>query len=226
MLRIVSIVSAALLATGAAFAQASPAASPEPFKLESEPNADGATLVKVLQPEGAQLKIFEGRKSVHEDDIPTTYRATPDIFYRLVVQTKDGRSWEKKLSFARATTSSLTVVLPAATEEHNHAHHEAPPASPLPQAMSEKDFNALKADINHEDFEHGKMNALQAAASTAYFNTSQVGQLIDVFDFSAAKVKVIELTHGHLMDQQNAYQLLTHLQFESDKRKAKAILGL
>jgi hypothetical protein len=172
------------------------------------------------------LAVWDGKRRIHEDDIPTSFNAAPDIFYRFVVRLSDGRVWEKKLSVKRGQTSTLSVLMDApavAEEEHHRRHHDDAP--PPPQAMSADDFSALKAAIMREDFEPQKMTVLQTAVTSAWFTISQVGELVDMFNFTSGKTKVVEVTRARILDMNNASQIYTHFDFESDKKRVRAILG-
>ncbi|MBI5549662.1 MAG: DUF4476 domain-containing protein [Deltaproteobacteria bacterium] len=229
--------------TTAAVGMAIPA---ESYKLVYEKNPDGATLMKVLSPEGAQLQVWNGKRLVHEDDVPTTFNAAPDTFYRFLIKLADGRVWEKKLSAKRRSTGSLSLIVPEPPpqvivredrddrrdrhdrhdrHDRERHHHDRPLPPPGPIAMADGDFAALKSAISSESFENQKMSVLQTAATSAHFTVSQVGQLVDLMDFSSGKVQVVEVTRPRILDLQNAFHLYSHFDFEGDKAKVRKILG-
>ncbi|HEY3449282.1 MAG TPA: DUF4476 domain-containing protein [Myxococcales bacterium] len=219
---------------------AAAAAAPIPaesYRLEFENNAEGATVMKVVSPEGARVDVWNGKQMVHQDDIPTSFAAAPDTFYRFVIRLPDGRVWEKKLSAKRRSTGTLALLVPAVQaqvvvveqerEERHHRHHEDDrgPAPMGPMPMPEPDFSSLKSAIAGEAFEDGKLSVLGTAAGATYFTVGQVGQLVDLFTFSDGKVKVVSLTQPRILDLQNAFQLYGHFTFDADKKKVKRILG-
>ncbi len=142
---------------------------------------------------------------------------------------------------------SLTVQVPNGQmvveerREERHRHHSeevavaapavyvAPPTpQPVyaaPQGMPEPDFAGMVQAIESEGFEDGKLNVLQTAAGSAWFTVEQVGRLVDLFPSSNGKVKVVETCKPHLVDGQNGFQLYSHFNFESDKKKVRGILG-
>ncbi|MGC4122362.1 MAG: DUF4476 domain-containing protein [Myxococcales bacterium] len=216
----------------------------ESYRLDFEKNADGATVMKVVSPEGARLDVWNGKQMVHNDDIPTTFNANPDTFYRFVIRLPDGRVWEKKLQAKRRSTGTLSLLVSAPAvvmvadrddrdddrdddrgerRHHRHDHDRTPPPGPMP--MPEGDFAALKSAIANEAFEDQKTAVLSTAAGGAYFTINQVGQLVDLFTFSDGKVKVVSITRPRILDPQNAFQLYGHYTFDSDKKKVKQILG-
>ena len=243
------VLSSLLACPAAAFAQAAPPA--DSFKLDFEPSKDGATLLKVLAPEGAQVKVMDGKTIVHEDDIPTSFAVRPDAFYRVTVRLQDGRTWEKKLSGKRGQVGSLTVIAAAFTtttaaapraacdcaqieaqvvslQAQLAAGQQKPAASPafvVPRAMAAADFAALKASIAKEDFAPKKLDALQSGIGNAWFSMAQVCELVDLVVFEQDKVKVVVVTREHILDPSSAPSLLTHFQFDSDKKQVKLLLG-
>jgi len=127
--------------------------------------------------------------------------------------------------------ASLTVRMPGApvvvVEErhgrHDRHHDPRPPAGPQP--MFDTDFAGLVEAIEAEGFEDGKLNVLRTAAPGTYFSVGQVGQLVDLFAFSAGKIKVVEICKPRILDLQNSFQLYSHFTFEADKKKVRGILG-
>jgi len=101
---------------------------------------------------------------------------------------------------------------------------QAPPPPPVQLGMSAADFRALKKAIKDESFENQQLNVLQSAARRAQFTVEQVGELIDLFDFSSGKVKVVEITRPRIVDRENLFQLYSHFTFDSDKDKVKHLL--
>ena len=63
-----------------------PAIPADAFRLDFEANPTGASSMKVVSPERARLQVWDGARMVHEDDVPTSFAANPDVFYRFVVQ--------------------------------------------------------------------------------------------------------------------------------------------
>jgi hypothetical protein len=213
--------------------------SSEGYRLAYETNAGGATVMKVLAPEGAQCQVWDGRRLVAEDGLPMSFDARPDRFYRIRVKLADGQVWEKKLSAKRGQIASLwvTALAPApapqvqtqvVVHEVHHVHHEqpAPPPPPMPVAMYEADFAALKNAIAAEAFSAQKHQVLDTAVGSALFTVAQVGQIVDLFDFGNDKVKAVEtISAGRIVDRQNAYQLYSHFDFSSEKEKVKRLLA-
>jgi hypothetical protein len=92
-------------------------------------------------------------------------------------------------------------------------------------AMRPADFSALRSAIADETFEKSRLNVLRSAASGNSFTVAQVGQLVDIFDFSDGKVKAVEICRDRIVDRENAFQLYSHFEFDADKKRVRSILG-
>jgi len=99
----------------------------------------------------------------------------------------------------------------------------APPAS-SPTEMADSDFSALTAAIDAESFSQTRLGVLEAVLPDAWFTVAQVGALVDLFSFSADKVKVVELARGNMVDPKNGFKLLSHFTFSADKEAVKKLL--
>jgi len=99
----------------------------------------------------------------------------------------------------------------------------APPAS-SPTEMADSDFSALTAAIDAESFSQTRLGVLETTLPDTWFTVAQVGALVDLFSFSADKVKVVELTRGNMVDPRNGFKLLSHFTFSADKEAVKKLL--
>ncbi|MGI5863984.1 MAG: DUF4476 domain-containing protein [Myxococcales bacterium] len=223
--------------------------SSEGYRLTYQTDPGGATLMKVLAPEGAQCQVWDGRKLIAEDDIPMSFRARPERFYRIVVKMPGGQVWEKKLAAKRGQAGSLWVSAPpppppppppapapqvqtqVVVREVHHVHHKGPPPPPparpaRPVPMAPQDVAALKTAISAETFSNQKLQVLETAVPSTYFTVAQVGQIVDLFDFENDKVKAVEIiTVQRIVDRQNAFQLYSHFEFDNYKSQVKKLLA-
>jgi hypothetical protein len=100
----------------------------------------------------------------------------------------------------------------------------APAAPAAPTEMVDADFRALTAAIEAESFSETKLGVVETVLPDAWFTIAQVGALVDLFSFSADKVKVVELTRGNIVDPKNGFKLLSHFTFSADKEAVKKLL--
>jgi hypothetical protein len=176
------------------------------IRLEYRSHA-GRTVVEVTEPEGAQVQAFDGSALVADDTVPLAFDAQPDHYYRLVARFPSGAVRDKKVQ-ARAGRL-LSVRLQEAKE---------------PQAMSEKDFRALRAQLEHGRGDNVKLSLLRTAAATAYFTTAQAASLIDRLDYREDKLAAIPILKDRILDRENAWQLYQHFTYREDKMKVQEML--
>ncbi|MBI3181609.1 MAG: DUF4476 domain-containing protein [Myxococcales bacterium] len=203
--------------------------SNEAYKLSYDSSSDGRTLMKVLEPEGARCDVWDGnRKATFE--VPFSFDAAPDRFYKFVVYLPNGQVFEKKLEAKARQVGKLYVQgggsATVMVRVDGPAHAPPPPPPPAgPVPMGEGDFSALVGAVQAEDFSGEKLDVIRTASSRAYFTVDQVGRLVDLMDFGNDKVQVVEITRAKIVDRQNAFQLYQHFEFAGEKQQVKRLLG-
>jgi uncharacterized protein DUF4476 len=176
------------------------------IRLEYRPHA-GRTVVEVTEPEGAQVQAFDGSALVADDTVPLAFDAQPDHYYRLVARFPSGSVRDKKVQ-ARAGRL-LSVRLQEAKE---------------PQAMNDKDFRALRTQLEHERGDTAKLSLLRTAAANSYFTTLQAASLIDRLVYREDKLNAIPILKDRILDRENAWQLYQHFTYREDKIKVQEML--
>jgi hypothetical protein len=176
------------------------------IRLEYRPHA-GRTVVEVTEPEGAQVQAFDGSALVADDTVPLAFDAQPDHYYRLVARFPSGSVRDKKVQ-ARAGRL-LSVRLQEAKE---------------PQAMNDKDFRALRTELEHERGDTAKLALLRTAAANSYFTTLQAASLIDRLVYREDKLAAIPILKDRILDRENAWQLYQHFTYREDKIKVQEML--
>lgn len=205
--------SIAVLLLGIGFA-ASARAGDVPFTLTHKMEGY-VTMFKVVSPEGAMCKVKSDSSFFGEQkfEVPFKFKAQANYYYKFKCRLPSGQRWVKKLE----PKPNFTNIIKIGTGDSQ-------PAAASEAAPSSGDFEQLLQSIKDASFEGEKINKLELAAKGRSFSVDQVGRLMDLFDFSAGKLKVVELTAHKLADPDNRYQILDHLDFEADKSKAKKLL--
>jgi hypothetical protein len=200
------------------------------YRVRYESHAKGKTVIKVLAPEGAVVDIYDGASRVVSEDIPVSYDARPDTFYRFVIRAGDA-VWEKKLAAKPGMTLSLWVAAPSAPRPPPVVSRPPPPPEPAPapapsMGMPGADFAALKQAISEEGFGDDKLGVLSTAVSNGNtgFTCEQVGELIDLYSFGDEKLNALKLVKNHIVDRNNSFKLLGKFTFDDEKKKAQAML--
>ena len=204
------------------------------YTLAFRPNPDGFTLVKVVGPFGARVRIFDQSELVTSDELPLACKALPDHVYRVAIRRRDGAVFEKRIRARSGMTATLfvgqappEVASWSGSPEPMAAPPPPPPPPPPmgPQPMADSDFAQLASAISAEPFPSNKIDVLRTAVPSAYFTCAQVGRLVDLYDFPNDKVKVVALTREHILDRQNGFTLYQHFAFPGDKDRVQRLLG-
>ncbi|HLL53709.1 MAG TPA: DUF4476 domain-containing protein [Myxococcaceae bacterium] len=197
-------------------------------KIRYESNADGKTLLRVLHPEGAHVDIYDGTNSWASEDIPMSVEGRSDTFYRFVVRFPNGALFEKKLQAKRGMTMSLWVRGPNSAAPAVVVVHQPPPPAPepvmAPSPIGSSDFAALKAAIQGENFSEEKLGVLQTAADSHWFTAAQVGELVDLYNFSDDKIGALTAVKSRIVDRNNNFKIIGKFTFSDDKKRAQELL--
>lgn len=209
---------------------AAPASAQEASaELTFEPESQGRTLFKVLEPEDAACVVAEGGLS-RRYTVPFSLPAAEHSFYRFTCRLPDGSVWTQTLEprprqvnilrvKARAALGSLINPLaPSALRKP-----AAPPAVPAP--LDAESFNSLAAAIKQEGFSDGKLRVIQQAAASGYFTIAQVGQVVQLLSFSDDKINAVRILKPRILDPQNASQLQRLFSFSSDKQQVQQLFA-
>lgn len=173
------------------------------------------TVFKVVYPEGAKCHVKSDSSWFAEKDfeVPFKFRARARFFYTFDCSLPSGQRWHKKLE-PKANYTNIIKIGAGGT----------PPAPARKAVVPASDFAQLLDSLKKASFEDEKIRILEMAAKSSHFSVNQVGKLIDTFDFSAGKLKAVELTAKKLINPAGSYQILDHFEFDSDKQKAKELL--
>jgi hypothetical protein len=175
------------------------------LRLEYRPHA--RTVIEVTEPEGTQAQVFDGPALVADDTVPLAFDAQPDHYYRFVFQLPGGAVREKKL-LARGGQLLNVRVLQAAG----------------PQAMTDKEFGALRGALDREAGDAAKLAVLRTAAGNTFFTTAQAGALIDHLVYRDDKLAAVPILKDRILDKQNAWRLYQHFTYREDKVKVQEML--
>ena len=176
------------------------------------------TLFMVVSPEGAKCHVKSDSSWFGEQDfeVPFKFKAQKNYYYTFDCKLPDGKLWHKKLE-PKANYTSIVKI----------GAGSPAPATTMPAVkatIGTGDFNQLLKSVKDASFEGEKIRVLEMAAKHQHFSSKQVGQLVDAYDFSAGKLKAVELTAARITDPAKSYQILEHFDFDADKQKAQKFL--
>jgi len=195
------------------------------------------TMIKIMAPEGLNATVSKGSRQVGKDEIPFTFKAQNDVFYKVTVACP-GAAWSKKIEAKTGKVAILKVSCPAAAMKQapgqmniNLTVNEPTPqpqpqmqAKPQPvakSAMSSSDFRRLVEAIKAADFSSEKLNILKEAAEHKHFSSAQSGKILDLFEFENDKVKAGVICHKRVVDPDNWYTVYSHFEFDGSKNQLR-----
>ena len=205
------------------------------YTLSYTGHPQGRTLLKIMAPDGLGATVSKGSMQVARDEIPFTYKAQNDVFYKITVQCP-GKAWSKKIEAKTGMIAVLKVSCPGVqmkqapgqmninltvNEPAARPQMQAKPQPVANAAMSGSDFNRLVNAIKSEDFSDGKLSILKEAAAHKYFTSEQSGKILDLFEFENDKVKAGAICHKRVVDPDNWYTVYSHFEFDASKNELR-----
>ena len=100
------------------------------------------------------------------------------------------------------------------------------PTTPTKVAMEGALFSALLAQIDDESFDKGRQSLLDVAASKSYFTCEQVKTLLSKWTFDPDRLKALQSLAPRIINPEAGFIILSEFTFDSNKSKAKQLLGL
>lgn len=200
----------------------------------TEPSEDGSTELTVLEPEGAVVHVWDGKRELLADDVPATVAVPPKAGFvrvRIEFQNAGGVTWERKIEVKKGRVTRLWVVPPQVVAPQPPVIVQpVQPAQPVrPQGpagqlpMEPARFAALKSAIAGEDFANRKVESLKTAAGREWFTCAQLGELLDLYDFENNKLEVTQAVRPHLIDPENHFTLNPKFTFSATRSKVDAL---
>jgi len=169
--------------------------------------------LRLASPEGAHADIWaDDGAYLGGFDLPCEVPARAGQFYRVVMQANGGLLFDRKVELRQYFRTIVSM-----------RGAPAPAMQPAQPARGLVDFAALVEAVKAESFSDAKLDVVKT--SEGGLTVDQVGQLVDLFSFSADQLKLVELVNPRIVDRQNAFKLYGHFTFDGDKKKVKTLLG-
>lgn len=185
--------------------------------------------VHVAGPAGGRAQIHEDGRLLADQAIPFVYEARErrKETFDLTIQRPDGAFWRGAVQIYPGQRVNVWIGERPPGLGAPPAVRPAPPP-PRRQGMHPRDFGQLKAAIEREAFTQNRHVVFQTALGPGplpALTVLQLGELLDLFEMGADKLKVLELGAPRLVDRQNGYLLIEKFTFTRDKDRARQILG-
>jgi len=130
--------------------------------------------------------------------------------------------------------TTTTTVQETLVVVHDHPNvTPAPPAGPLPgyngpvgcqQVMEPSDFRQAKQSIESKSFSSSKMTLAKQIARSNCLLTSQVRDIMDLFDYETDRLNFAKFAYDFTYDQGNYFKVNDAFDFESSIRSLEEFL--
>lgn len=193
-----------------------PAPAPLPtvddgFRIDYRPQAEGKTLLEVVEPAGAEVIVWDAGTQLAHDKAPLAVDAASDKYYRVDVRLPSGSVKEKKVQARSGQVASVRLVVAADAG---------------PQPMSREAFHGLVKQVDQQSGgDVGKMALLKTALAYNWITSAMAGVLLEHIVYRQSKLDVLPLLRDRILDRENAYLLIEHYVYREDKAKAQEVLA-
>ncbi len=110
---------------------------------------------------------------------------------------------------------ALIVLLPSSCMDNVIVVDERGSAGPC--AMDSRAFGEFLRTLEGETFSTSQMKLVRRVSGEAYFTCSQLGDIIDAFDYATDKIECARVLRSRIVDAANAFTVKDHFSYESDK---------
>ncbi len=93
-----------------------------------------------------------------------------------------------------------------------------------PPEMEASAFSKLLLSLSEHNLPKAKLPVIEMAAYRNSFNCTQIVQLLDQFNFSRYKLRVLEILRYRIIDRENDFFILSAFQRGFDKKRASQLL--
>ena len=193
-------------------AQPAPVAAPtvdDGFRIEYRQQAEGRTLIEVVDPAGAEVQAYDGGAQVARDKAPMSFAAAADKWYRLEVRLPSGLVREKKIA---ARAGQVTSIRLAVAQDAG------------PQPMDRGKFRALVQQVDETAGDPAKIALLKAALGYNWITAAMAGVLLDHLTYRQSKLDAVPMLRDRMLDKENGYNILDHFTYREDKEKVQQLL--
>ena len=185
------------------------AAADDGATLEFRPQAEGRTLVEVVEPAGAICEVTAAGAAVAKDSVPLSFTAVSDQYYRVTVRLASGGLRELKV---QARAGQVASVRFADTGKHGR------------QPMTAEEFHVLTKAVDREAGDKAKLSVVETALKEVWITTEQAGKLLEHIVYRQSKLDAVPLIKERILDRQNAYLLYQRFTYREDKELVRQML--
>jgi hypothetical protein len=185
------------------------AAVDDGFRVEYRPQAEGRSLVEVVEPAGADVIVWDAGTQVARDKAPLSIESTPDKYYRIELRLPSGAVKEKKIAARAGQIASVRVIVAADAG---------------PQPMARDAFKGLVHQVDLQGSDVAKMALLKTALAYNWITSAMAGVLLEHIVYRQSKLDVLPMLRDRILDRENSYMLIDHFVYREDKAKVQEML--
>ena len=87
--------------------------SGEGYRVRYQTHPQGDTVMEILEPQGAHVEITDGFMVLKSEEIPVSFHAVPDKFYKFAIRTRSGAAWDRKFQSTEGMTGTVWAPQPS-----------------------------------------------------------------------------------------------------------------
>ena len=179
------------------------------FRVEYRPQAEGRSLIEVVEPAGAEETIWDAGTQVARDKAPLSVESTADKYYRVELRLASGAVKEKKIAAHAGQIASVKVIVTAGAG---------------PQPMARDAFKGLVHQVDLQGGDVGKMALLKTALAYNWITSAMAGVLLEHIVYRQSKLEALPMLRDRILDRENSYLLIDHFTYREDKAKVQEML--
>ena len=208
------------------------------------PQQRGYTELRVAPPPGGQVYIYEGRRLLGRFEQPGTMLVASGRQYRVIASRGDAQLWSGDvmaagapvdLNWAGPTRHRTPIAPPPVGYPTPPGYDQAPPwyptppgydqapprvARPVAPIMTTGELRELLRELDDEDNDHDRMDALSEAAQRRSFAVPQASWILSRFRSDPYRLVALECMRDRMIDRDDAGILLQ--QFRSGPARQQA----
>ena len=178
-------------------------------------NNDAAFMISDLRPGNRNIQIYQQKNNGRGWQANNNDR-NMQLIYNGNLFIKQGFDVDISINrFGRAFIDEQPINR---YEEEGNGYDNSP-WNNGPQAMNDRSFQQLKQSMSRDAFEDARINIGKTAVANNYASSSQVKELMQLFNFENNKLELAKYCYRFATDKENFYSVADGLQYSSSKNE-------
>ncbi|APR87658.1 hypothetical protein A7982_13007 [Minicystis rosea] len=195
----------------------------------------GYTELRIAPPQGGQVYVYEGRRLLGRFDQPGSMIVATGRDYRVIASRGDAQIWSGDvtaagvpvdLNWAGGARYRTPIAPPPAGYATPPGYDQAPPlARPMAPVMTTSELRALLRELDDEDDDQDRMDALAEASARRSFAVPQASWILGRFRSDAYRLVALERLRDRIVGREDAGILLQRFRSPAARQQAAEMLG-